>query len=230
MDAIILAGGFGTRLRKVVADVPKPMAMINEKPFLNYLLHYLAKQGVQRVVLATGYLHDQIETFYNNCFNKIKIDYSVEKEPLGTGGAIKQALSKTTTKYVLIINGDTFFDLNIADMMHLHEQSAADLTIALRPMKEVSRYGTVEVEGSRVKSFEEKTALDYGYINGGVYIANRNLFDGFNLVEKFSFENGFLKKFTSKLVISGYVSDAYFIDIGIPEDYQRAQSELTAYE
>ncbi len=230
MQAIVLAGGLGTRLRDAVSDLPKPMAPINGKPFLDYLLNYLRSYKVSRVVLATGYMQDKFSEHYGDKFNGIEISYSVETEPLGTGGAIQQALQQITSETALILNGDTFFEVDLAGLATAHAETHADLLLALKPMKDFSRYGIVKFDGSRITSFEEKRPVDAGYINGGAYMANRTLFDGFELPRKFSFEEDFLKPFTSDLNMHCMISDSYFIDIGIPEDYHRAQQELGKYE
>jgi D-glycero-alpha-D-manno-heptose 1-phosphate guanylyltransferase len=230
VEAIILVGGLGTRLKDVLRDIPKSMALLNNQPFLNYIFNYLNKNNIRKAILATGYLHDKIRDYYGNSYKDIKIEYSVESKPLGTGGAIKKALGKACSENVLIMNGDTFFDVNIAEMMVVHQSNHADLTMALKPMNNILRYGIVKIDNSRVISFEEKKKKDHGYINGGVYLAKKNLFDRFDLPDKFSFEEDFLKKFTLKLEIHAFISDTYFIDIGLPEDYQKAQKELRSHE
>lgn len=230
MEAIVLAGGLGTRLRSQVADRPKVMAEINNQPFLNYLLNYLISHGIRRAVLATGYLHEFIENYYGRQYKQLHIDYSIEPQPLGTGGAVKLALTKISTADVLILNGDTFFDINPDAMFALHKKDNADITIALKAMRHISRYGIVRIQGTRVISFDEKKKVEEGYINAGVYLVKTSLLASMNLPERFSFEEDLLKKFTSQLNIHAYLSDAYFIDIGIPEDYQRAQTELSEYE
>jgi len=230
MEAIILAGGLGTRLRTAVADRPKVMAEINGQPFLNYLFNYLSWNNVNRVVLATGYLHEKIEAYYGSAYKKIKIEYSKEEAPLGTGGAIKFALTRMAAEGVLILNGDTFFDININALTAMHKKSNADLTMALKAMRHISRYGIVKTQGTRVVQFEEKKQVEEGFINAGFYLARKNLFGRFDLPDTFSLEEDFLKKHVASLEIHAYTSDAYFIDIGVPEDYQRAQTELREYE
>jgi D-glycero-alpha-D-manno-heptose 1-phosphate guanylyltransferase len=230
MEAIILAGGLGTRLRSEVADRPKVMAEINRQPFLNYLLNYLAVHSIKRVLLATGYLHEFIANYYGDRYKHLHIDYSIEEQPLGTGGAIKQAMSKIEGEQVLILNGDTFFDINTDTLSLHHKEHEADITIALKAMRHISRYGIVKVKGTRIVSFEEKQEVEEGFINAGVYVAKKTLFQSIELPDKFSFEEDVLKKFTSELNMHAYISDAYFIDIGIPEDYQRAQTEMLEYE
>ena len=230
MDAIILAGGLGTRLRQTVPDIPKAMALINGRPFLTFLLNYLHRFGFKKVMLATGHLHHKIEEFIGRSYCGLAIEYSAEDEPLGTGGGIKLALSKTESETVLIMNGDTFYDVDVASLVTLHREKDAHLTLALKPMRDISRYGIVRFKGTRVTGFEEKQPVAHGHINGGIYVANRNLFDGFDFPEKFSFEEDFLKPHVSRGEIHCLVSDGYFIDIGVPDDYRRAQLELKAYE
>ena len=117
LEAIVLAGGLGTRLKSVVSNVPKPMAPIGDKPFLEYILKYLKKNGITRAILSVGYKSEIIEEYFGNNFEGIDLVYSVEKEPLGTGGAIKKAMSKVKSNQVYIINGDTFFDINLKSLI-----------------------------------------------------------------------------------------------------------------
>jgi len=228
MEAIILAGGFGTRLRRVVSDVPKPMALVNEKPFLQYILDYLKKQGVCRVVLAVGYMHEKIKNFFGDQYAGMELIYSIEKAPLFTGGAIKQALMQCKNDEVFVINGDTFFDVDLTAMQHFHERNGSDLTLAIRYMTNFERYGTLERKQDRIVAFHEKKKTKAGYINGGVYFMKKNLLDTI-LEEKFSFEKDFMEKQTKQIQILGFESDGYFIDIGVPEDYAKAQEDFVDY-
>jgi D-glycero-alpha-D-manno-heptose 1-phosphate guanylyltransferase len=230
VPAIVLAGGLGTRLRSEVSHLPKVLAPVNGHPFLDFLLRKLREFGVSTCILATGHLHQKVFAQYGDNYGNIELQYSVETEPLGTGGAIRKALARVDTPEVLVVNGDTFFDLKLDALRQYHQNSGADLTIALKPMQQVSRYGTVKLEGGRLVSFEPKRSLVDGLINGGVYMLKSSLFEGIQMPLKFSFEEDFLKKFVALLNIAGFVSHGYFIDIGIPEDYQRAQSELVIYE
>ena len=225
MEAVILAGGFGTRLSHIIQDVPKPMAPINDIPFLVYIFEYLLKYGVKKIVMATGYKTEVIEEYFGNNYKGMNIVYSVEKEPLGTGGAIKKALDFCIDKKVFVLNGDTYFDVDLIKMKEFHLKENAKLTIGLKSMVNFERYGTVEFENNNILKFNEKRQTDEGYINGGIYFLNKDSLN--NIEEKaFSFEHDYMEKFTSKEKFKGFVSDGYFIDIGVPEDYYRANNEL----
>ena len=227
MEAVILAGGLGTRLREVISDVPKPMAPVGSKPFLRYILERLEMQGVRRVVLAVGYKHETISSYFGHRCGEIRIAYSVEEEPLGTGGALKQAMDQISSDQVLLLNGDTLFHVDIKQLVQVHQDRAADLTLSLKPMRRFDRYGAVIVSSdSRVLSFQEKRMCESGLINGGVYVARTDLWDPFELSAKFSFERFLENPGAQKLNMYGFPSEGYFIDIGIPEDYERAKSEL----
>lgn len=225
MEAIVLAGGFGTRLKHIVSDVPKPMADIAGKPFLNYVLDYLIINGVNRIVLATGYLSEKIEAYYGDVYKGVPLVYSVEKEPLWTGGAIKKALNATTDTAIVVVNGDTLFKANLKELYEFFIEKNAQVAIAGRSMTNFDRYGTLNIQNGKVVSFVEKQKMLEGIINGGVYILDRNVFDDIN-ADKFSFENDFLEKDTVSKKIFVKVFDDYFIDIGIEQDYLRAQKEL----
>jgi D-glycero-alpha-D-manno-heptose 1-phosphate guanylyltransferase len=228
MDAIILAGGLGTRLRMVINDVPKCMASVNNHPFLYYIFLQLQKNQVKHVILSLGYKHEKIvEWIEKNQFNCL-ISYAIEDEPLGTGGAIKMALNKVKTKEVLILNGDTFFDIDIKDFYDFHVQHNASISIALKHINRFDRYGSVSIDKSnRIVEFREKEYCDYGYINGGCYLLQKDsrLFDDIQQLT-FSFEKEVLEKNTTDKKIYGYVSDRYFIDIGVPEDYMTANEDF----
>jgi len=237
-EAIVLAGGFGTRLKQVVSDVPKPMAPINNEPFLNYLLNYLSHFNIQRIVLSTGFMHEKIEEYYNNLmmpnnWNGTEIIFSNENEPLGTGGAILLATEKCNQSEVLVINGDSFFNINIDQFYKQHIESKSQHSLALREVPNASRYGTVLIDdvSRRIISFNEKNGQDKnGLINGGIYILNKNLYRSSTPQQKnFSIEKDFFEKQLFRQHISGFEFDGYFIDIGIPEDYERAQHELKRF-
>ncbi len=223
MQAIILAGGFGTRLRSVIGNIPKPMAPIQGKPFLAYLLDYLQSQGITEVVLSVHYLYEQIQTYFSNAYRGIAIHYAIEDQPLGTGGAIVHALESIKTLHpVFVLNGDTFLQLDYRNMWDLHTKNSPVLTMALRSVPDCYRYGAVQVEGNTVNSFSEKGVVQAGLINAGVYLIEPTLFHNLPINKQFSFENEFLFPFVKQLKPQAFLVDNYFIDIGIPEDYANA--------
>lgn len=231
-EAVILAGGFGTRLREVVADVPKPLAEVAGQPFLNYVLKYLKHFEFEHVVLSVGYQGEKIQEYYGDEFEGIRISYAFEKEPLGTGGAIKFSMEQTSAEEVLVLNGDTFFEVDLEELYQVHDNYISDVTMVLREVEKPDRYGTVELgDLHRVKAFREKqTGLESGLINGGVYLIDRGAFDGLDLPQKFSIEQDFYAKFLDVLKIYGYNSQGYFIDIGIPEDYYAANEAFKGFK
>lgn len=224
-DVIILAGGLGTRLRSVVADLPKPMAEVGGKPFLWYILNSLQLAQVKHIYLAVGYKYDAIKDYFGDHFKGVNIIYSVENEPLGTGGGIKQALKLCTEEEVLILNGDTMFNVNHDQLLNFHRSHNAQLSLALKPMQKPSRYGSVQLDkDSTVKAFREKDEnLEFGLINGGVYFANRSIIDLFPEQEKCSFEQDILEEYVNRSFFKGMSVNSMFIDIGIPIDYAKAQ-------
>lgn len=226
-EAIILAGGLGTRLRSAVPDLPKCMAPVNGKPFIAFVIDYLQQQAVEKFVLSLGYKHEAITGFINDQYPALNVQYSIEEEPLGTGGAVRFACLKTTEENVVVTNGDTIFKAAIEEIAALHFKNDADCTLSLKPMKHFDRYGVVELnEDQSVKSFKEKQQYEAGLINGGLYLLNTKSFLSEFLPLKFSFEKDYMEQFYTRRKMYGVVQDAYFIDIGIPEDYSRAQSEL----
>jgi D-glycero-alpha-D-manno-heptose 1-phosphate guanylyltransferase len=228
-ESIILAGGLGTRLRDAVPGLPKCMAPVNHIPFLDYVIAHLQKEGIEHFILALGYMHESIEEHVRKKYPELRISFSVEKEPLGTGGAIRQACGKATEKEVLVVNGDTLYAVNVSAVSSFHHQHEALCTLALKPMEDFDRYGVVETDkDGHIRSFLEKKPYRSGMINGGVYALNAPSFLKLPFPEKFSFEKDFLEKYVGSEKLMGIPDDAYFIDIGIPEDYQRAGTELPA--
>ena len=230
-EAIILAGGLGTRLREVVADRPKCMALINGKPFLHYLIKYLQKEGIREFIFSVGYMHEMIEDYLKTMDPAINFQISLEEEPLGTGGGIRLACELVQGENVIVCNGDTMYKADIAELVAFHGSVNAACTLALKPMVHFERYGVVELnEDQSIRSFREKKFFDEGLINGGVYALNANRFLAEALPEKFSFEKDYLEKKIhfnqDNTEIFGCVQDKYFIDIGIPEDYKRAEKEI----
>lgn len=227
-EAIILAGGFGTRLRTVVSDVPKPMAPVVGRPFLAYLLDDLERQAYRHVVLATGYMHEKVEEYFGHRYRNLAIDYARETSPLGTGGAIVNALQHCTEERVTVLNGDTFFRID-QDLMLNTANPEYRLMIVLRHVPNAGRYGIVEVDPQgRITAFREKdTTVGAGLINGGIYRLDRSLLDPWKPGQPFSFEKDVLQPLCE--TYQAYISDTYFIDIGVPDDYARAQTELPQF-
>ena len=226
MEVIILAGGKGTRLSEVVADVPKPMAPVHGKPFLFYLFEWLKKYPVEKVILSIGYKSEIIIEYFGNSFSGISIEYVIEEKPLGTGGAVKFALQKSTGNEILIINGDTYFPIDLNTFYSFHTGNNHLFSVALKEMKNFSRYGSVECEKDTILKFNEKKSCSEGLINGGIYLINRQYFESKQIAGAFSLETEILEKEAGTSHIKGLVFDDLFIDIGIPEDYHRAQSLL----
>lgn len=225
-EAIILAGGLGTRLRSVVSDVPKCMAPVNGIPFIHFIVWYLKNEGIERFIFSLGYKHEIITAYLDKTFPALHKEYSIETEPLGTGGAIKKACSFVKGNNVVVLNGDTMFNVNISDLAATHNQTKAACTIALKEMKQFSRYGSVETgEGDRIIAFREKQYCEKGFINGGIYIIDVPNFLSKQLPQTFSFEKDYLERFLLQDKIIGEQMNYYFIDIGIPEDYEKFQQD-----
>lgn len=226
-ECIILAGGFGTRLQSVVQDVPKCMAEIAGKPFLSYLLKYLSAQKFEHVILALGYKSEIVINWLKEQKFRFKLSYIIEDEPLGTGGAIKFAFEKVSSDKALVVNGDTFFDIDSSQLYTFQQANDADIVIALKPMINFDRYGSVQINGqSRIVKFNEKQFRKEGLINGGIYLIKKAIFNKFDLPQKFSFEKDILESKIDDITIYGDVQDTYFIDIGIPSDYEKANHDF----
>ncbi len=226
-EAIILAGGLGTRLRSAVPDLPKCMAPVNEKPFLTYVINYLQVEGITHFIFSLGYKSEVITAFLEKDFPSLLYKICIEEEPLGTGGAVKKALTIAKDKSVLVANGDTLFKIDIELLAGVHTLSGACCSLSLKPMQNFDRYGVVEIDECNViKNFKEKQFYESGLINGGMYIIQKNKFLEESLPDQFSFEKDYLGKYYKIRRMFGVVQDEYFIDIGIPEDYARAQEEF----
>jgi D-glycero-alpha-D-manno-heptose 1-phosphate guanylyltransferase len=228
-EAIILAGGLGTRLRSVLPDLPKAMAPVAGRPFLSWILDRIIKQGISRVILSIGYRHESIIDHVLKNHAHQNIVFCVEDEPLGTGGGIRKACQMAVDEHVLVLNGDTFFDVDLVNLNNFHLLKNTICTLSLKPMKDFDRYGIVEIdEKGEVTGFREKQACSAGLINGGVYLLDRNQYLSQSLPGKFSFEKDYLEPRVSKQKFYGFRQDGYFIDIGTLEDYERAQLEIPA--
>jgi D-glycero-alpha-D-manno-heptose 1-phosphate guanylyltransferase len=224
-EAIILAGGLGTRLRSTIADLPKCMAPVAGRPFIFYAINQLRLQGIERFIISLGYKHEMVHTYLLEQFAILDFQVAIEDEPLGTGGAIRLAGKKAITENIVVANGDTIFRADIQSLYQSHLANAAECTLGLKPMRNFDRYGVVELDGNnKVTGFREKQEYEQGNINGGLYILNIAKFLSLPQPEKFSFETDYLE--TRQQGLYAFVHDEYFIDIGIPEDYDRAQQEF----
>lgn len=229
LEAVILAGGFGTRLRGVIGDVPKPMAPVAGRPFLCHLLDALVQQGVTRVILAVHHMAEQI-TALGSRYGDLRLDYVHEETPLGTGGAMRRALEHINGADALVLNGDTFFAVDYQAVVRRLRQTRSDLVLAVRPVSDGARYSLVMIdEGNRVTGFLPSGAAGRpGLMGAGVYAMRRDLFSQFALPPAFSFETDILARLTGNLRVQAHVGEGFFIDIGVPEDYRRAQTEIPA--
>jgi D-glycero-alpha-D-manno-heptose 1-phosphate guanylyltransferase len=226
-EAIILAGGLGTRLRSAVPDLPKCLAPVRGRPFIGYVTDHLRREGIDRFIFALGYRSSFFDDYFRTDFPDGNYTVSLEEEPLGTGGAIRQACGHAKERSVLVLNGDTFFRTQLDLLSTFHDSRASACTLNLKPMQDFDRFGVVELDGNgRVSRFREKQYYSTGLINGGVYALDRETFLREELPPVFSFEKDYLEKFYHSRPFFGLVQDTYFIDIGIPEDYERVQNEL----
>lgn len=227
MKAIVLAGGLGTRLADVTAGLPKPMAPVGSRPFLEHLLDYLIEQGVDAVVLAVSYRWEVIRDHFGDAYRGMSLAYSVEDEPLGTGGAIRQALDLAGLEEVAVFNGDTLFPVDLAALRAAHRAAGATLTMALKHVDDCGRFGRVEVSREGViTGFLEKGGSGAGWINGGVYWLDRRLFLDYSMSGRFSFEQDLVEPHIGSIRPAVFMSDAWFIDMGVPEDYHRLQRRI----
>ena len=225
-EAIILAGGLGTRLRGVVPNLPKCMALVAGKPFLYYLIRELQSNGIEKFIFSLSYKSEVIIDYLEKSYSHIDYEFTVEEKLLGTGGAIKLAMKKTKCETVLVVNGDTLFRFNLNSFDKFNSEKKAICTLLVKKLEKSDRFGFVEIKEDIVESFLEKGESKEGYINAGVYAINKSYFIENTNLEIFSFENEFLKKEVSKKRIHAQIQEGYFIDMGVPEDYLRANEEF----
>jgi D-glycero-alpha-D-manno-heptose 1-phosphate guanylyltransferase len=223
MEAIILAGGLGTRLRQVVQDLPKPLAPVAGRPFLAILLEYLASRGFASAVLSVGYKHELIRSEFGGAFAGLRIRYAVEDRPLGTGGAIRLAARQCDAGEVFVMNGDTYVELEFDAMRAAHRAAGARLSVCTAQVPDVARYGAVVLEGDRISGFTASGSAGPGRINAGVYLMAGDLLEGMGLPDAFSFERDVLTPKVGALRPLAFPARGLFIDIGVPADYARAQ-------
>jgi len=225
MEGIVLAGGFGTRLREVVPDMPKPMAPIAGRPFLEILLSALARKGFTRVVLSLGFMAEKIIAHFGESYEGMHLVYEVESRPLGTGGAIRAALTRCESDHVFIFNGDTYLDLEVDELESLW-QAQRHPVIVVRKVPDTARFGRVEMSDGRINAFLEKGVSGAGLINAGCYVLPKGALDDFALGQPFSLETEFFINYLQRIRFDGFVTHGRFIDIGVPDDYALAQTAL----
>lgn len=224
MQAIVLAGGLGTRLRSVVPDLPKPMAAVAGRPFLAWILDRLVDAGFDRVVLAVGYRHEAIRDCFGAAYRGLALHYSVEDRPLGTGGAIRLAAKLVQRFPVFVLNGDTFVDVDYRAMLAAHLQLEASMSVAVCPVPDVSRYGALKLADGRIVAFLEKGSGGPGVINAGTYIVSHDIVEMIPADRVYSFEQQLLVPRAGNIRPAAFVTNGLFIDIGVPQDYARAQA------
>jgi len=236
MEAVILAGGLGTRLREAVPNLPKSLAPIGEQPFLDYLLGWLRGQGVNEVILAVGHRRTAIARYYDRHQPRgMRVRYSVEATPLGTAGALRNVGPFLSNKEFFVLNGDSIFDVDLRQMLSFHRRHRSEVTLALAAQPQTGRYGSVVLDArKRIKAFLEKQPASARrsentggprWISGGLYLMNKAALRHMPRQHEVSLE----KEFFPRLIgtpFYGFPWDGFFIDIGVPEDYRRAQAEL----
>jgi len=226
-EAIILAGGLGTRLKSEFPDLPKCMVPVAGKPFIDHLISTMMGQGITDFVFSLGYKSEIILEHLSDHWKNLQYSYVIENEPLGTGGAILFASSKIRGSDYFVFNGDTLFIIDPHELFATHTKKEGLITIALKPMKNFDRYGNVAIDANqKISAFKEKTFCADGLINGGIYLVNKKCFLLPDLPQKFSFEKDVIEVQVENNHIYGHIFDGYFIDIGIPDDYRKADMDL----
>ena len=228
MEAIVLAGGYGRRLRSVIDDIPKPMAPISGRPFLEILLTHLFENSFERIVLSLGYRAEVIKNHFGDKYLGLELDYVVEDEPLGTGGAVRKAIDHCLNDDFFVLNGDSFLDLEVDKIWTLYLSDSKSIVVT-RNVENTERFGKVIYQEDEYFKFIGKGHIGPGLVNAGCYVFPRNIFDRYKLPEKFSIEEDFLLKCVNVGEFNNFVSNGFFIDIGVPDDYKRAQSDLEFY-
>lgn len=227
-EALVLCGGLGTRLRSVYDAGPKALAPIGGRPFLGYMLDWLRGQGVRRAVLCVGYRAEQIQDLYPAGQGDPRIAYSVEPEPLGTAGALKYAESRFEGDRFFVVNGDSLADVSLAALLAFHSEKHAAMTLATVPVESTGRFGSVEIDAEgRVTGFREKAETGHGVheVNAGVYVMERALLEEIPAARKVSLEREIFPALAGR-GLYGFKTGGSFIDIGVPDDFASAQTEI----
>jgi len=230
MQTLILAGGRGKRMRPLTDRIPKVLLPVAGKPFLFHLINFLKNQGIKEFILAVGYKAQKIKNFFGNGKKfGVKIIYSEEKIPLDTAGAIKNAANLIKDKNILVLNGDSFIDIDIKKMLKFHKRKRLPITIAVFKIKNPGRYGQVLInKKNTIIKFEEKNKIaNENFINGGAYIFQTKILKDFPKNKKISLERDIFPRFVGK--IAAFKTKGYFIDIGIPQDYKKIKKDFKKY-
>lgn len=226
LTAAILAGGLGTRLRSRIADRPKVLALVHGRPYLTYLLEQLADAGIRHVVLLTGYLAEQVRAAFGDCYAGLRLTYSSERSPLGTAGAVRQALPHLLSPTILLLNGDSYCEASLADFRDFHDRKSADISLVLARLEDCSRFGRVQVAPEdRVICFEEKTQAEgVGWINAGIYLIQRELIEEIPPGRPLSLERDLFPEWVGRKRFCGFACSERFLDIGTPESYTQVET------
>jgi D-glycero-alpha-D-manno-heptose 1-phosphate guanylyltransferase len=226
-EVVVLAGGQGTRLRSVVNDRPKPMADVGGRPFLAWQMDALIAGGAEKVILAVGYMSESIRAYFKSGYKDLSLEFSVENSPLGTGGAVRQALQSCSSPFPIVVNGDTFSPYEF-ESLSLAMNSSLEAVIAAIRMPDALRYAVLDVDpiSHLIKGFLAKGASGEGLINAGTYVLNKDAFLARSFPERFSLETDYFERFCKNDIFRAVETKPPFIDIGIPEDLLRAQSYI----
>jgi D-glycero-alpha-D-manno-heptose 1-phosphate guanylyltransferase len=225
--AVLLAGGRGTRLASVSGGLPKPLMQVGGRPFIEHVLDYFIGAGCDHFVIAASYKWELLREHLGSSYKGLTLGWSIETKPLGTGGAIRQAFKLFDLPAAFVSNADTLFRVDLAAMEKRQLASRAAVTVGLREVPDVARFGEVVVDGGgRVVLFSEKGRHGRGLINGGVYLIDGRVWLDCQLPEVFSFERDFLQQRIETEALYGFQANGYFIDIGVPEDLERARRDL----
>lgn len=220
----ILAGGLGTRLRDALPDRPKVLAPVAGRPFVTHLLDQLILAGFREAVLLTGHMHDEVREELGEAYGPLRLSYSRERQPLGTGGAVRAALATIGTSSLLVVNGDSYLDLDFAALVRFHGCRASSVSVALAHVADASRYGSARLGmNGQVVAFQEKAASGgAGWVNAGAYVFRRNVIESIPTDRPVSLERDVLPCWVSRGQVFGLRTEGRFIDIGTPESLARA--------
>ena len=226
VNAVVLCGGLGTRLGELTRETPKPLLEVGGKPLVAHVLEKLQAGGVTQACLAVSFQWQKLKYALGDSWNGLQLTYSVESEPMGTGGAVRQALQQMGWAEAFVANGDTLIDVDLGGMRNVATTNQADWVIALKLVDDAARFGRVNIgTGLRVTSFSEKGLPGPGLINAGLYWLRARVLEQAPL-GVFSLERDLMAVSVSELAMYGFVTSGYFIDMGIPEDLERARRDL----